>query len=196
MHTYYPGEYSRACDRCGFHSDTLSNILNGCPESRNAIQSRHNRIMNIIAKEAKDANQNMSITVDSLVKPDMFMTEERTFTGIQHNRPDICVIDHASKTCMLAEVAIPFDVFVNDCYQSKFDRYLPLCQRIDDIGYKCKIIVLIIGSVGNIHKRFVPGLQMLGLSRQNARSVAKYCSVSATIGSRIIWRQRCRAVLP
>ena len=120
--------------------------------------------MNIIAKEASEANQTSSVSVDSLVRPEMFMVEERTFPAIQHNRPDICIIDHASKTCVLAEVAVPFDVFINDCYQSKFDRYLPLCQRINDIGYDCKVVVLIIGSVGNVHSKFVPGLRMLGVS--------------------------------
>ena len=91
--------------------------------------------MNIIAKEVSETNKTSLISIDSLVRPEMFMVEERAFPGIHHNRPDICVIDHESKTCMLVEVAIPFDVFLNDCYQSKFDKYLPLCQRIGDIGY-------------------------------------------------------------
>ena len=36
-------------------------------------------------------------------------------------------IDHAARTCIIIEVFVPFDVFVNDCYHCKFKRYLPRC---------------------------------------------------------------------
>ena len=196
MHTYYPTEYNRECDRCGFHSDTLSHILNGCPESSDAIKSRHNRVMNIVARVVSEANGTSRVSVDSLVRPSMFIDTEQDFDGIHHNRPDICIVDSGSKTCMLVEVAIPFDPFINDCYQSKFDRYMPLCQRVSDLGYSCKIVVLIIGSVGNVHNKFVNGLCMLGLSMTRAKATARYCAVSVMIGSRKIWKQRCKQILP
>lgn len=196
LHLYYPGDYPRSCDRCGFHSDTLSHVLNGCQESRNAIQSRHNRIMNILAKTVREINTSCAISVDSTVKPEMFNSDERAFPGIQHNKPDICVIDHDRKICFLIEIAVPFDPFVNESYQAKFDTYLPLCQRIGDLAYECKIVVLIVGSLGSVHNRFVSGLLLLGLTKRCATSTARYCSVSSMIGSRMIWRQRCHAILP
>lgn len=195
MHRYFPAEYTRACNRCGFHSDTLSHILNGCQESKNAIQSRHNRIMKIVASSVSDANPNSLVSMDSIVKPSMFFSQEPAFVNIQHSRPDICVIDHVSRKCMLAEVAIPYDIFINDSYQSKFFRYLPLCQRIGDLGYECKIIVLIIGSLGSVHNKFVNGLCMLGVPRTRAKAITRYCCISSITGSKIIWCQRCRAVL-
>jgi hypothetical protein len=97
---------------------------------------------------------------------------------------------------MLVEVAVPFDAFVDDCYASKFNRYFPLCQKIADTGYQCRIIVLIVGSLGNLHNRFANGLRLTGICGRRARAIAKYCSVSAMIGSRIIWKQRCKATLP
>ena len=195
MHTYYPAECHRSCDRCGFHSDTLSHVLNGCPESSDAIQSRHNRVVNVIAKTLTDESARFSVTVDSPVKPAMFLSPEPDFTGIRHNRPDICMISHEHMKCYLIEVAIPFDPFINDSYQSKFERYLPLCQRINDLGYECKIAVCIIGSVGNVHNKFISGLRLVGLTAARARALAKYCSISVVVGSRIIWRQRCSHVL-
>ena len=196
LHLYYPGEVPRSCGRCGFYTDTLSHVLNGCRESSNAIQSRHNRIMNIIAKTVKDANPHSEISVDSVVRPNMFHGDDRQFTGVRHNKPDICVIDHSSNKCYLLEIAVPYDAFVNESYQAKFDTYLPICQRINELGFDCRIVVLIIGSLGSVHIRFVKGLQMLGLSARQAKSTARYCSTSAAIGSRLIWKHRCRAVLP
>ena len=89
-------------------------------------------------------------------------------------------------------MAVPFDPFVNVCYQAKFDKYMPLCLRINELGYQCKIIVLIVGSLGCIHKKFVSGLCIAGLAPRRARAIAKYCSISAAIGSKIMWKQRCK----
>ena len=49
LHLYYPLSYSKRCMRCNFHSDTVSHVLNGCKKSKGAIQTRHNRIVDIIA---------------------------------------------------------------------------------------------------------------------------------------------------
>ena len=62
---------------------------------------------------------------------------------------------------------------------------------IFQLGYRCKLLVFIFGSLGHVHKLVVRGLQMAGLSKRRAKQLAKYCSVSAIIGSRSIWRRRC-----
>ena len=110
---------------------------------------------------------------------------------LEHTRPDLCVIDHAIKTCLIAEVSVPFDVFVNDCYQSKFNLYLPLCQVITEKGYDCEIIVFIVSSLGSVHCKFAGRLRLMGIPT----GIAKCSSVSAMIGSRINWKQSCRSVL-
>ena len=58
------------------------------------------------------------------------------------------------------------------------------------LGYNCQLIVLVFGSLGHIHKLVLRGLQLGGLQKTNAEKLAKYCSVSAIIGSLSIWR-RC-----
>ena len=40
----------------------------------------------------------------------------------EHTLPDLRVIVQSTKTCSIAEVSVPFDVFVNDCCQVKFNR--------------------------------------------------------------------------
>ena len=42
-------------------------------------------------------------------------------TVFEYTRSDLCVIDHATKMCLIVEVFVPFDAFVNDCYQSKLN---------------------------------------------------------------------------
>ena len=201
LHIYYPADYPRSCPRCGFSSDTISHILNNCRYSKGAIQARHNRLAKIVTRAVSGLHSNdpaVTVLEDKLVKPAHFTQAPDTsaFDGVRSNRPDICVIDHANKTCHIIELAVPFDSFVGESYQMKFDKYLPLCQRISDLGYTCKVIALIVGSLGCVHTRFVSGLRMAGLSAARARAIARYCAVSAMIGSRIIWKQRVKAILP
>lgn len=195
LHTYSP-EVPKACDRCGFYTETVSHLLNGCREHKNSIQNRHNRILALVADAVKDTCHGDEIVIDSIIRPMHFQqSSEAAFVDITHTRPDICIIKHEAKLCLLVEVAVPFDQFLGDAYSHKFFKYLPLCQKISDMGYQCKVIVLVIGSLGLIHKRFVSGLQIIGLPKNRAKAIARYCSVSAMIGSLIIWKQRCRATV-
>jgi hypothetical protein len=197
LHIYYPGTYAKSCPRCGFYADTISHALNGCRESKNSIQKRHNRLASVVMRNVRNKFPHAMILEDQIVKKSFFEGDSRpalAFTEVEHSRPDLCVIDHEAKTCLIVEVSVPFDVFVNDCYQSKFNRYLPLCQSITEKGYQCKIIALIVGSLGSVHCRFVSGLKLIGFPAGTAKRIAKYCSVSAMIGSKIIWKQRCKSL--
>ena len=191
LHVYYPN-VSRHCSRCGFFTETVSHILNGCPHNKSAIQNRHNRIANIVSKAVSAEFPQSTILCDKIVKPTHFQQSNDQFEAVPHTRPDMCIISNEQRECFIVEVTVPFDVFMDDSYQAKFDKYLPLCQRISDIGFNCRIIVLIVGSTGSVHKKFVSGLCMAGLTPARARAIAKYCSISAAIGSKIIWKQRCK----
>ena len=49
---------------------------------------------------------------------------------------------------------------------------MPLCLQIQDCDYQCTIIVLVIGSLGLLHRHFVKGLE-----KARSKAVAKYLSV-------------------
>ena len=194
LHVYYPDSVERKCKRCGFYTETESHILNGCKMSKSYYQKRHNRIADVIVKAVRDVNPNAEILTDQPVKPCHFVTvsNEIRFEGVNAYRPDACVINHENRTCLLLEVAVPFDPFVPICFQSKFDKYFPLCQRIQDTGFDCKLLIFIVGSLGSIHSHFVSGLRLAGIPIRRGKGIAKYCSVSAMIGSRLAWKKRCR----
>ena len=59
-----------------------------------------------------------------------------------------------------------------------------------EAGFNTKVIVLVIGSLGSVHRRVVPGLRMLGLSQRQSKGLARYLSVSVMIGSRRVWARR------
>ena len=74
---------------------------------------------------------------------------------------------------------------------TKVMKYQALVNTISELGYRCRLLVFIFGSLGHVHKLVVRGLRLLGMPKKEAKRLAKYCSVSAIIGSRHIWRRRC-----
>ncbi len=58
-----------------------------------------------------------------------------------------------------------------------------LLNVISEIGYRGRLLVLIFGSLGHTHRLVVRGLQQLGMPKKRAKRLAKYCSLSAIIGS-------------
>ena len=113
-------------------------------------------------------------------------------TRHKHKRPDITIIDKQNKHAILVEVSVPFDAHISLCFQKKFDKYFPLSLEINTTGFRSEIIVIVIGSLGNVHHKVTSGLIKAGLNRRNSKSITKYCSVSSIIGSYKIWRLRCR----
>ena len=193
LHLYY--KVPKSCNLCRHPSETASHILNGCRELKNIYSKRHNRVVDILHTKISSANRTKYILKDTVLSPDIFSSEQETFTH-RNTRPDITMIDKASKTVTLIEVSLPFDAFMNKCYESKFDKYFPLSLEINQFGFTTEVIVLIIGSLGNVHFRFVSGLMKCGLTKRESNSLSKYCSISSVIGSSKVWKTRCRLNKP
>ena len=111
--------------------------------------------------------------------------------GTSHNTPDVCFVDTRHKEVLMVEVGCVFDLYMGQAFQEKYLQYQPLLQIITTFGYTCRYSVLIFGSLGHVHKCTTRGLRIAGMARKKAKQVAKYCSVSAIIGSLAVWRRRC-----
>lgn len=186
VHTYYADLVS-SCPLCGFHTESNSHALNGCRELKGLYIERHDRVVQLILQELEKriVTEFCTVLCDQRVQFDGFSSAD-----IQFNRPDICVVDHRNSVAFIVEVANPYDHFLDICYKQKFDKYMPLCIALNDAGFHTKIVVLVIGSLGFVHKRFVCGLQLLGLSRRQSRTLARYLATSVMIGSRRVWERR------
>ena len=195
LHLYY--NTPKHCYVCSFPSDTASHILNTCPHFKNMYQKRHNRIVDLIFNYIivlpSFKCQHIQILKDCLIKPCMFGSLNEHFTH-PYTRPDIVIIDKELNHVILVEISVPFDAHLDKCYKEKFNKYFPLSMELDQMGYRVTIVVLILGSLGNVHNKFVSGLKMIGMKQSNAKYLTKYCSISAIIGSYQIWQQRCKEI--
>ena len=106
-------------------------------------------------------------------------------------RPDIVVVDEENKSVIINEICIPYDCHLTTCFQEKFNKYFPLSLEINEMGYHTNVIILLIGSMGSVHNKFVSGLHKNNISPSQCNYLAKYCSVSACIGSFRVGEKRC-----
>ena len=183
--TYYPNTYPRACPLCNFHTDTNSHALNGCRKLKGLYTERHDRCVDIVRKEL----EKYVFTEFCQVFENQIVALEGLDTLGRH-KPDLCVIDHLSSFAFIVEISNCYDTFLEKCYQHKFDKYMPLCIALNEAGFYTRTIVLVIGSLGFVHKRFTKGLALLGLSKRKSKSLARYLSTSVMIGSRRAWARR------
>ena len=110
-------------------------------------------------------------------------------------RVRVFIINRGEKEVTIIDISTPFDAFLETCYNQKFNKYLPLSMELNDLGFRTKIFVLVIGSLGHVHRRFVSGLKNIGFSQTESKFLAKYLSISVIIGSYKVWKFRCRFIV-
>ena len=197
-HFCYPNSYQKRCPRCNNQSETISYVLVGCIEFKNLYVARHNRIVKLIGEQIAADKLDFKIHCDKIAKLEMFVNESEisdqsfSFQWVNHRRPDLFIVNKAKKKAFIVEFSVPFDRFIDLCYQHKFNKYIELCNKCNELGYHTRIIVLIIGSLGLVHNKFVNGLKEIGLTTSKAKAIAKYVSASAQIGSYLCWSSRMR----
>lgn len=190
LYKCYPNIYPKCCQMCNNPFDTVSHIMNGCMVFHNNYVARHNRIASLIKEEIRKLHPHVEIHSDQKVTSEM-VEGNCDLTLIPHREPDLLVCDQVGKRAYVVEVSCPFDAFINSCYSTKFEKYKPLNEMVT-LNKTCETIVLVIGSLGTVHRRVVPGMKLLGFRNKRGKAIAKYLSISAAIGSFNIWKSTLR----
>jgi len=197
LHRYYPQVYPKTCPICHNPSDTASHVLNGCMNFREMYIRRHDRIVNHIYQQITTSQPNWTVYNNRIISAEMFNSESNElYNNLEHRKPDLLAIDHRNRHVFIVEVSSPFDAFVNQCYQTKFDYYCPSSELINvytQFNYTNQNNSYHYGVSGCVHNKVTTGLKMLGISTQRSKAVAKYLSLSAAIGSKLIWQMRVGA---
>ena len=98
------------------------------------------------------------------------------------SKPDIIFIDETASKVYIIEVSCPFNAFLEENYDHKFSKYMPLCHAIQQAKYDTKVLVFTVGSLGGAHHMVVLGLQLLGYGRGDSVKNSKYLSISSILG--------------
>ena len=80
----------------------------------------------------------------------------QTDKTLEHNRPDITVIDTKSKKCILIDPACPFDTRIEKKEEEKYTNYRELKYEIAKIWKmrKVEVVPVVIGTLATVAKRF------------------------------------------
>jgi len=63
-----------------------------------------------------------------------------------------------------------YDLYMDIAFLDKLTKYQPIVAKMRDLGYTCKMVVLIFGSLGHVHKLSVSGLRLAGLSKRQSNN--------------------------
>ena len=171
---------SAMCRLCGERDETISHILSECKKlAQNEYKKwRHDKVAAVIhwhlchkfgfscgSKNYEHFVDNTIAVLENEAVKLLWDFSMQTESKIEHNRPDIVVIEKKSKTCYIIDVACPFDTRIEKKEMEKKDAYGDLKYEIFKV-YKGEvnkvfIIPIIIGALGSVTKRFKSYLEQL-----------------------------------
>ncbi|XP_039277038.1 uncharacterized protein LOC120349866 [Nilaparvata lugens] len=106
---------------------------------------------------------------------------------VVHNRPDIILMDKTARETILIDVGISCCHNLEQYYNEKISKYLPLAAEIRDVWKQEKVtaVPIIISTVGVIRQKVSANLSRLGVSGSAKHGIQKAVVLSTVsmIGS-------------
>lgn len=170
-------EVEDKCRKCGVVGESIEHIIAGCPAlSDNAYLGRHNQVAKIIHQQLtlkhkllescppyyKYQPKAVLESNEKVLYWDRPITTDRT---VDYNRPDIVLIDKASKTGLIIDISVPLSHNVGKVESEKIVKYENLAIEMKNIWQLNKVTVLpfVISAEGIISKNFSKNLKQIGL---------------------------------
>ena len=96
----------------------------------------------------------------------------------------------SAKKCLFRRWPAP----LTQAFMTKAIKYQPLLHTISELGYRCRLLVFIFGSLGHTHRLVIRGLQQFGMPKKGAKWLAKYCAVIYSMVETLLFIQLRTAV--
>ncbi|DAZ94237.1 TPA: LOW QUALITY PROTEIN: hypothetical protein N0F65_006053 [Lagenidium giganteum] len=185
-------------DRCRHppctRSETLTHVLNHCPNNNDAIRSRHDQALALIKLATQKATQrNTSEDTQLLI--------DSTVQGFEAQpcRPDIQLYNHTTKEAAIIDLAITYeDQPTNDPASSslyasrirKQTKYSEIKRHLERSGWTVYLDGIVYGSLGAVlQTNSTIYTKHLGLLKREARDLDRKIVTKTIQSSYRIWRQ-------
>lgn len=171
-----PNPRCRLCDK---EQETNQHIISACTQlAPTAYLNRHNNMgkelhlavtqrLNLkTGKTPGYKHQPLSLVENEHYKV-YWDTLIRTDREVQHNKPDMIVLDKNSKSAIIIDFSVPLDENLGKAYKDKIMRYRPLADEVRDLWNlrKVEIKPFIISANGLVHVKVTKHLEELSISR-------------------------------
>ena len=171
-------DISPLCRLCGERGETVSHIVSECKElAQNDYKKvRHDKVAAILHWNMckKYGFPTTSKSYEHFVDKEKTVLENKevkllwdvsiqTENKIEHNKPDLVLLDKKGKTCYIIDVACPFDTRVEKKEKEKFEYYNDLKYEVIKVWKsevtKVYIIPIVIGALGTVTKNITKYLE-------------------------------------
>lgn len=169
-----------SCPGCNQEQETLAHILNHCSRNEGLIRHRHNAILHRLAKAIPRSRGTQYL-------------EQSVPGDPQGLKPDIVVLNDATKEAWVVDVTVPFEGegTLEEARRGKVEKYNHLREVLAAKGYRnVTIDAFIIGSLGSWDPQNESLVRKLGISRRYMTLFRKLCCWQAISGSYGIWRAK------
>ena len=182
---------------------TIHHVIAGCPSlSQNVYTYRHDNVAKYLyIKIGEYAGLMKGNEKWYEIKPKCVIENENfkvlwnfqiiTDHQINHNKPDIVLVNKVQKTAQIIDIAVPVDINVVAKTFEKLKNYANLAIEIKDFWNlnRVSIIPVIIGSTGVIHRELKKDLAKLEVIL-SSKDIIEMQEI-AILGTTYIWRHFC-----
>ena len=163
----------------GHQLESVAHVVNGCTMYKGLYIARHDRLVDLISSNVKEVSlENVTMYKHSRIMPEWFNSSFDVFCNIP-NTPDVVFLNRDRREVLFLEIGCVFEMYMEIAFNDKIVKYQPILEILRDLGYQCKLIVFIFGSLGHVHNHVFSGLRLAGLSSRKSKQLAKFCSISA-----------------
>ena len=186
------------CRKCGKFVETVGHLISGCTMlAQKEYRKRHDRMglrvyWELLVKYGFERSEKWYQEVPDPVR----MTADRryeirwdqtipTTRKLDHNKPDVVMIDHAEKKWILIDFSVPFDGNVAKKEDEKKTKYTDLARLVAaEHNVRVEIIPIVVGALGVITGDLEEYLKKLEI-----RDVIGGLQTAALIGTATILRK-------
>ena len=183
------------CRMCEEEVESVGHLASGCGKlAQREYRRRHDRMGLRIYWELckkhgvkhadvwyKEVAEEVRVSDDGKIEIWWDRSVETT-QELEHNRPDVTVIDHEEKSWTFVDFSVPWDKNVLVKEDEKIARYAPLAREIRKMKrVKTKVVPVVVGSLGVVSGRLAGFLKSLDVG-----DVIGGLQTSAVIGTSLI----------
>ena len=186
------------CRVCGKVAESVAHLAAGCSGlAQREYRRRHDRMglriywelcrkfgVKCAGKWFEEVPNEVRVSEDGNVEI-WWDRNVMTTKQLEHNRPDVVVIDRAARKWLIVDFAVPWDKNVVTKEDEKMAKYSPLALEVRRVyGVETKVVPVVVGALGVVSKRLEGYLKVLGVP-----DVLGGLQTSAIIGTTNILRK-------
>ena len=173
----YHEDVPKECRLCKTADETVAHIISGCPKLAQVQYKkwRHDHVAQIVHwKICKNlgiehAERWYNHKPESVIETEhhkiLWDFPIQTDHRLEHNKPDIVVVDKVERSCLVIDIACPFDTSIDQKEQEKIEKYQDLKREIKRLWNlrKVKVVPIVVGALGTVGRNLRTWIKELNI---------------------------------